>query len=54
MDEYRYEVINVATGENHGPYPTLDQAKGCVEFDHLSDWEIWRDGTCIEYSNQWS
>ncbi len=45
-----YRVINVETGEKHGVFDTLDEARGCVEFDHLTDWEIWDDAdTCILY-----
>ncbi len=45
-----YRVIDVETGETHGDFDTLDEAKGCVEFDRLTDWEIWDNAdTCILY-----
>ncbi len=45
-----YRVIDVETGENHGDFNTLDEAKGCVEFDRLTDWEIWDDAdVCVLY-----
>ncbi len=43
-----YEVINVDTGESHGSYETLDEARGCALFDRLTDYEIWNaDEHCI-------
>lgn len=36
-----YTVYDEDTGESHGEYETLSQAKGCVEYDKLSHWSIW-------------
>lgn len=41
-----YEVINETTGESHGCFASLDEARGCVRFDHLDagpGYSIWRD-----------
>ena len=44
-----FEVINLHTGESHGEYETLEQARGCVAFDRLDAYQIWReDGARIE------
>lgn len=44
----RYQVINVETGESHGFFETVERARGCIEFDKISDWEIWADnGVCL-------
>lgn len=40
-----YEVINLKTDQSHGEFATLDEARGCVRFDKLAAYEIWRDGT---------
>lgn len=37
----KYEVINLKTKKSHGIFDTLDEARGCVAFDRLTDWEIW-------------
>jgi hypothetical protein len=37
-----YRVVDLATGKSHGAYETLDQARGCVEFDRLAAYQIWR------------
>ncbi len=41
-----YKVINVETGKNHGIYSSIEQARGCVSFDKLNDWEIWDAADC--------
>jgi hypothetical protein len=38
----RFEVTNTDTGESHGTYPTLEQARGCVRFDKLRVYSIWQ------------
>lgn len=39
-----YEVINLKTDESHGRYATIDDAKGCVAYDHLDNhFAIWHD-----------
>lgn len=37
-----YEVINLETEESHGIYDSLDEARGCVQFDGLQSYQIWR------------
>jgi hypothetical protein len=37
-----YEVINLDTEESHGVYETLEEARGCVQFDKLHAYSIWR------------
>lgn len=37
-----YEVINLDTDESHGVYETLEEARGCVAFDKLRAYSIWR------------
>lgn len=37
-----YEVINLDTDESHGVYDTLEEARGCVAFDRLRAYSIWR------------
>ncbi len=44
-----YRVIDVETGVDHGSYETLEDAYGCILFDYLVDWEIWKDDFCIDY-----
>lgn len=39
-----YEVINLKTDESHGEYDSLDEARGCVEYDRLTHYYIWQDG----------
>jgi hypothetical protein len=49
-----YEVIEVlADGStwSHGVYWTLDEARGCVLFDGLSEWEIWQGDHIVAESN---
>ena len=36
-----YEVFERPSNESHGIYDTLDEARGCVEFYRLRDFEIW-------------
>lgn len=35
-------------GESHGTYDTLEEARGCVEFDRLRYYEIWDADELIE------
>ena len=39
----KYEVFNLDTDESHGIYDTLDEARGCVLFDKLTRYSIWKD-----------
>jgi hypothetical protein len=43
-----FEVFNTETDECHGTYETLDQARGCVKFDRLVAFEIWRGSVRVE------
>lgn len=45
-----YRVYNTQQGadENHGEYDSLDQARGCVEFDGLKYYEIWYGDELVE------
>lgn len=43
-----YEVINLETDESHGTYPTLEQARGCVRFDGIRSYSIWRGDVRVE------
>ena len=45
-----YEVINLKTKESHGKYETITEAKGCVAYDRLTEWEIWAVGA-IQVNN---
>jgi hypothetical protein len=42
-----YEVIDLNDHSSHGDYPTVDEARGCVEFDRLKSYQIWYRGTRI-------
>jgi len=45
-----YEVINLKTKASHGKYETLTEARGCVSYDRLTAWEIWRnDQEVVDY-----
>lgn len=39
-----YEVIDLDDNRSHGDYPTIDEARGCVEFDQLNRYQIWHQG----------
>jgi hypothetical protein len=41
MQKMKYEVLNLKTGQSHGLYDTLDEARGCVDYDRLTQWQIW-------------
>ena len=43
-----YQVIDLNTDESHGTYPTLEQARGCVAFDRLTAYSIWKDNVRVE------
>jgi hypothetical protein len=45
-----YDVIDRRTGESHGIYDTLDEARGCAAFDRLDDFEIWHGDHIVEES----
>jgi hypothetical protein len=37
-----YEVTDLNTDEGRGVYETLDEARGCVRYDRLAAYSIWR------------
>jgi hypothetical protein len=37
-----FDVMDRLTDTSHGIYDTLEEARGCVEYDRLLDWEIWQ------------
>lgn len=54
-----YEVINLNIDPStpwshelgsisHGTFDTIEEARGCVSFDKLTYWEIWRGDTIVE------
>ena len=43
-----YEVIDLATDEQHGSYATLDEARAAVRYDRLKAYAIWRDNVRVE------
>jgi hypothetical protein len=48
-----FEVINLKDGESHGLYPTMGEAIGCVEFDGLTEFQVWRGDAllrCVEFA----
>lgn len=42
------EVTGVESDISHGVYDTIDEARGCVEYDGLTRYEIWRGDTIVE------
>ena len=46
--EHKYEVINLETDESHGDFDTLEEARGCVAFDGLNAYQIWRGHIRVE------
>lgn len=48
-----YEVFdtNELHHVSHGTFATLEEARGCVSFDHLTAYEIWCNDQCVEESN---
>lgn len=43
-----YEVIDLRTDESHGTFETLEEARGCVRFDKLRAYAIWRYNVRVE------
>jgi hypothetical protein len=45
-----FEVIDLTDDrlESHGLFETLSEARGCVEFDGLTAYAIWRGNTRVE------
>jgi hypothetical protein len=49
-----YEVIeknDPVRTTSHGVYDTLDEARGCVEYDGLVWWEIWQGDHIVDESD---
>lgn len=47
-----FEVFNTPSfPTSHGVFDTLDEARGCVAFDHLVQYEIWQGDTIVEASD---
>lgn len=44
-------IIDEENTEDRGLYDTLDEARGCVEFDGLNCYEIWRGDELVESSD---
>lgn len=42
-----FDVIDLSTDESHGLFETLERARGCVEFDGLTAYQIWRGDNLI-------
>ena len=43
-----YEVFDLATDESHGTFETLERARGCVRFDKLRTYSIWKGNVRVE------
>ncbi|HVH85480.1 MAG TPA: hypothetical protein VM912_02065 [Terriglobales bacterium] len=43
-----YEVFDLNTDESHGTFETLEQARGCVRFDKLRSYSIWKGNVRVE------
>ena len=43
-----YEVIDLETGDSHGLYDCLGEARGCVRYDRLTAYQIWRGNVRVE------
>jgi hypothetical protein len=40
---FTFEVIDLETEESQGFFETLDEARGCVRFNRLRAYSIWRE-----------
>lgn len=54
MSDDPYRVVNLDTDESHGTYNTLAQARGCVRYDKLTAYAIWRGDIRIECCEPYS
>ena len=43
-----FEVFEATAGESHGIFDTLEEARGCVEFDKIVSWTIWQGDTIVQ------
>lgn len=44
-----YEVFDMNTDESQGEFATLDEARGCVRYNHLKAYSIWRGNVRVEH-----
>lgn len=45
--------VDLRNGDNSvecGHFDSIDEARGCVEYDGLTEWEIWRGDHIVEES----
>lgn len=47
----QYEVINLDTNQSHGKFETLDEARGCIDYDRLRHWQVWDGGVMVAEDN---
>lgn len=47
-----YEVFDNTTHKSHGTFDTLDEARGCVAFDGLTDYDIIQDKWIVVFSTR--
>jgi len=43
-----YEVISLDTNESQGSFETLTEARGCVRYNRLRSYSIWRNDIRVE------
>jgi len=43
-----YQVMNLDTDESRGSFETLADARGCVFFNRLRRYQIWRETVLVE------
>jgi hypothetical protein len=48
MTDEKYTVTDLDTDELHGEFDTLAEARGCVRYDKLAAYSIWRGGVRVE------
>jgi hypothetical protein len=46
-----FEVFERPSADSHGVYDTLDEARGCVSYDRLKEWEIWQGDHIVDESD---
>jgi hypothetical protein len=42
-----YEVFNLDSQLSHGHYATIQEAYGCVDFDRIANYEIWKGDVMV-------
>jgi len=43
-----FHVVDLSDDSTHGTYTTLEEARGCVQFDKLKAWSIWHGNVRVE------